>query len=186
MSSSHAQHWNPAQYAEQARFVSDLGLPAVELLSPQPGERILDLGCGDGALTVTLLERGCDVVGVDSSPDMIAAAKARGVNAHVMDGHTLPFNHKFDAVFSNAALHWMTRPEAVIAGVWHALKPRGRFVEEFGGYGNVAAIVTAIESALSSRNIVVARPWFSPIPMTTVAFLRLEVLRLNPLPSSPA
>ena len=164
MSSSHIQHWNPERYAEHARFVSDLGIPVVELLSPQPSERILDLGCGDGALTITLLERGCAVVGVDSSPDMIAAAKARGVNAHVMDGHTLPFNHEFDAVFSNAALHWMTRPTAVIAGIWHALKPGGRFVGEFGGHGNVAAIVTAIESAFASRDLVVANPWFFPRP----------------------
>lgn len=164
MSSSPAQHWDPERYAEHARFVSDLGMPVVELLSPQPNERILDLGCGDGALTITLLERGCEVVGVDSSPDMIAAAKSRRVNAHVINGHALHFNHEFDAVFSNAVLHWMTHPEAVISGVWRALKPGGRFVGEFGGQGNVAAIVTAIESALSSRDIVVANPWFFPSP----------------------
>lgn len=164
MSSSHAQHWNPAQYAENARFVSDLGLPVIELLSPQPGESILDLGCGDGALTMKLVEFGCNVVGVDSSPGMIAAAKSLGLNVQVMDGQTLPFINEFDAVFSNAALHWMKNPEQVIVGVWHALKPGGRFVGEFGGYGNVAAIVTAIEFALSSRGVVIAHPWFFPRP----------------------
>ena len=95
---------------------------------------------------------------------MIAAAKSLGLNVQVIDGETLPFTNEFDAVFSNAALHWMRHPEHVIAGVWRALKPGGRFVGEFGGRGNVAAIITAIESALSSRGALVARPWFFPHP----------------------
>lgn len=164
MSSSTTQHWDPAQYGKNARFVSDLGMPVVDLLSPQPGENILDLGCGDGALTVKLVELGCHVVGVDSSPEMIAAARSLGLSAHVMDGQSLRFTHEFDAVFSNAALHWMKNPERVIAGVWRALKPGGRFVGEFGGYGNITSIVTALESALSSRGKVVASPWFFPRP----------------------
>jgi len=158
------QQWDPKQYAEHARFVSDLGMPVVELLSPQPGERILDLGCGDGILTINLAERGCEVVGVDSSPAMVEAARSVGVNAHVVDGHSLPFDNEFDAVFSNAALHWMRHPEGVIGGVWRALKPGGRFVGEFGGFGNVSSIVTAIEAALSSRGIEVPHPWFFPRP----------------------
>ena len=162
MASSSAQHWNPAQYAEHARFVSDLGMPVLELLSPIPGERILDLGCGDGALTLKIAKLGCMVVGVDSSPEMVAATKSLGLNAQVMDGHTLPFINEFDAVFSNAALHWMTHPKDVIASVWRALNPGGRFVGEFGGRGNVATIITAIESALSSRGMTVANPWFFP------------------------
>jgi len=164
MSSSHAQHWDPARYAEHARFVSDLGMPVLELLAPKPDERILDLGCGDGALTLKLAKLGCTVVGVDSSPEMVAAAKSLGLTAQVMNGHTLPFIDEFDAVFSNAALHWMKNPEQVIAGVWNALKPGGRFVGEFGGYDNVATIVTAIESVLSSRGVVIAHPWFFPRP----------------------
>ncbi len=156
--------WDPAQYAEHARFVSDLGMPVVELLAPKPGERILDLGCGDGALTLKLAKLGCKVVGVDSSPEMVAAAKSLSLTAQVMDGHTLSFTDEFDAVFSNAALHWMNHPKDVIAGVWRALNPGGRFVGEFGGYGNVAAIVTAIEAALSSRDLTVSNPWFFPRP----------------------
>jgi trans-aconitate methyltransferase len=154
--------WDPAQYAEHARFVSDLGMPVVELLAPKPGERILDLGCGDGALTLKLAKLGCKVVGVDSSPEMVAAAKSLGLTAQVMDGHTLPFTNEFDAVFSNAALHWMNRPKDVIAGVWRALNPGGRFVGEFGGYGNVAAIITAIEAVLFSRGMTIANPWYFP------------------------
>src|SRR3954447_1346186 len=119
-----SQEWNSSRYAENARFVSDLGQPVLDLLNSQPGERILDLGCGDGALTEKMTPVGADVVGVDASPDMIAASKARGLTAHVADGYALNFNAEFDAVFSNAALHWMKHdPNAVIQGVHRALKP---------------------------------------------------------------
>jgi trans-aconitate methyltransferase len=155
-------HWNPAQYAQTARFVSDLGMPVVDLLAPQPGERILDLGCGDGPLTQKLVALGCSVVGVDASPEMVAAARALGLDARVMDGHALAFDGEFDAVFSNAALHWMTQPEKVVAGVWRALKPGGRFVGECGGQGNVGRVVEALEAALARRGIDARRvnPWY--------------------------
>jgi trans-aconitate methyltransferase len=162
MSTSNTQHWSPEQYAKHARFVSTLGVPVIDLLSPKRGESILDLGCGDGALTMKLIELGCTVVGVDSSADMVAAAKSLGLTAYVIDGESLRFTSEFDAVFSNAALHWMKDPEHVIAGVWRSLKPGGRFVGEFGGYGNVATIVKAIEAALSSRGLAVDSPWFFP------------------------
>jgi trans-aconitate methyltransferase len=162
MSSQHPQHWNPEQYEQNARFVSDLGMPVVALLSPQPGERILDLGCGDGALTRKLVELGSTVVGIDSSAEMIHVAQALGLDAHVANGHSLVFENEFDAVFSNAALHWMQEPEQVITGVWRALKPGGRFVGEFGGYGNVATIISALESALSARGVKALNPWYFP------------------------
>lgn len=141
--------WSAADYARNARFVSDLGAPVLRLLDPRPGEDILDLGCGDGALTARLAEAGARVVGVDASPDMVAAARAREIDAHLADAHALGFERAFDAVFSNAAMHWMTRPDAVIAGVARALRPGGRFVAEFGGAGNVAAIRTAVIAVLS-------------------------------------
>jgi trans-aconitate methyltransferase len=164
MTTSDAQHWNPKQYGENARFVSDLGMPAIELLSPRAGERILDLGCGDGALSIKLVDLGCNVVAVDSSAEMIQAARNLGLDARVTDGQFLKFDNEFDAVFSNAALHWMKEPEQVITGVWRALKPGGRFVAEFGGYGNVASIVSALDSALSTRGVHAPDTWLFPRP----------------------
>lgn len=158
------QRWDPDQYGRNARFVADLGLPVVELLAPQPGERILDLGCGDGALTIKLAALGCSVVGVDASAEMVAAARSLGLEAHVMDGAELQFMEEFEAVFSNAALHWMRNPESVVSGVWRALKSGGRFVGELGGQGNIAAILAAIDAALADRGIVVPCPWFFPRP----------------------
>jgi trans-aconitate methyltransferase len=161
-----AQEWNSSRYAENARFVSDLGQPVFDLLNPQPGERILDLGCGDGALTEKLIATGAKVVGVDASPNMIAASKKRGLNANLADGYALNFNSEFDAVFSNAALHWMKRdPDAVIQGVHRALKPGGRFVAEMGGFGNVAAITVALCVTLDQFGIANApafSPWYFP------------------------
>src|ERR1700755_3017794 len=100
-----AQTWDPANYARNARFVSDLATPLLELLAPRAGERILDLGCGDGALTRRLADLGCDVVGVDSSVPQVEAARRLGLDARVMSGEALPFVEEFDAVFSNAVLH---------------------------------------------------------------------------------
>lgn len=161
---SSPQSWDPERYARNARFVADLGMPVVELLEPQPGERILDLGCGDGALTAKLVDMGCSVVGVDSSAEQIEAARELGLDAHVMDGHALTFDGEFDAVFSNAALHWMGHPDEVIAGVRRALRPGGRFVAECGGHGCVDTIVKALTEALKRRGLWEDRinPWYFP------------------------
>lgn len=158
------QTWDPQSYAENARFVADLGAPVVDLLAPHPGERILDLGCGDGVLTAKLAALGCDVVGVDSSAQLIEAARGLGLDVRLMDGEALGFDGEFDAVFSNAALHWMRRPDAVIDGVYRALRPGGRFVAECGGHRCVAAIRGALIAALDRRGIDGAAldPWFFP------------------------
>jgi trans-aconitate methyltransferase len=161
-----SQSWDAGCYARNARFVAELAAPVVELLAPRPGERILDLGCGDGALTEQLAALGCAVVGVDSGPAMVEAARARGLDARLVDGQALSFEAEFDAVFSNAALHWMRAPDAVIAGVRRALRPRGRFVGEFGGHGNVAAITVALVAVLAARGVdgIGAIPWYFPTP----------------------
>lgn len=160
------QHWDPGRYARVARFVADLGMPAMELLAPKPGERILDLGCGDGALTKTLADMGVLVVGVDASAGQVAAARRLGLDARVADAENLHLPPAFDAVFSNAALHWMKKPDAVIAGVWRALRPGGRFVAEMGGAGNVSACVAALTAAVSRHGIDPAplNPWYFPTP----------------------
>ena len=191
MTASAGQDWQAERYARNARFVADLGQPVVELLAPEPGERILDLGCGDGVLTKKLAELGCDVVGVDAGPDMIRVARELGLDAHVVDGHELAFEREFDAVFSNAALHWMKRdPDAVVAGVARALKPGGRFVGEFGGHGNVAAIVTALLAVLARRDLDGMRghPWYFPTPAAYRKRLeahgfRVESIDLIPRPT---
>lgn len=159
-----AQTWSAQGYAENAAFVPAYGEAVVDLLAPQPGERILDLGCGDGALTLEIAKRGAAVLGIDSSVELLAQAQAHGLETQRMDGQTLTFEGEFDAVFTNAALHWMRDHEAVVQGVRRALKPGGRFVGEFGGHGNVAAIVTALVAALERRGIDGAAkvPWVFP------------------------
>jgi SAM-dependent methyltransferase len=147
------QTWDASLYAGNGRFVALLAGALVEALQPQAGERILDLGCGDGFLTQQIAESGATVVGVDSSPQMIRAAAERGVDARHASGEALPFDQEFDAVFSNAALHWITDQDAVLRSVHRALKPGGRFVAECGGQGNIAAIRVALLAVLTSRGI---------------------------------
>jgi trans-aconitate methyltransferase len=185
-------NWDPGAYAQNARFVSDLGAGVLEWLAPQPGELILDLGCGDGALTEKIKASGAEVIGVDSSPRMVEATRARGIEAVVMPGEALTFQPDFDAVFSNAALHWMRDIDPVLDGVWRALLPGGRFVGEFGAHGNVAAIMVALRAVLGRRGQQVESPWYYPTAGEFRASLekhgfqvdRIEVFgRPTPLPT---
>ena len=145
-----ASRWDPAAYAANAGFVPALGAPVLALLDARPGERVLDLGCGDGVLTERIVAAGAEVVGVDASPAMVAAARVRGLDALVADGQALAFGPEFDAAFSNAALHWMLDPAAVARGVFVALKPGGRFVGEMGGEGNVAVLRRSLREAVAA------------------------------------
>lgn len=189
-----AQSWTSSHYDRHARYVSQLGDTIFRWLDPKSGERILDLGCGDGHLTTRIVEAGADVVGVDTSDDMLVGARQRGLDVRAMDAEALTFEHEFHAVFSNAALHWMLRPERVIDGVGRALQPGGRFVAEFGGHGNVAAIVTAMRAAarLFDGDEPSAGPWFFPTPQEYGGLLeaagfvveRIELVpRRTPLPT---
>lgn len=161
-----AQRWQPESYDNHARFVSDMAGAVVEWLEPRRDEEILDLGCGDGVLTSQIAATGAQVKGVDTSAELLEAARGRGLDVQFMDGQKLAFDSQFDAVFTNAALHWMLDPKAVIKGVVRALKPGGRFVGEFGGHGNVAAIVTAMRAVGERRggDVALAGPWFFPSP----------------------
>ena len=184
---SPAQEWSAESYARNARFVADLGEPVIDWLDAKPAERVLDIGCGDGALTASIVARGADVVGVDSSRALVEAARARGIDARVMDVHALPFRDEFDAAFSNAALHWMRETDLVIANVARALRPRGRFVGEMGAHGNIAAITTAILAVLRVHGSdgEARWPWYFPTPAEFAERLeaqRFVVLRMALIP----
>ncbi|HZK90041.1 MAG TPA: methyltransferase domain-containing protein [Stellaceae bacterium] len=184
------QHWSAQRYAATAHFVPAFGAPVVDLLEPKAGERILDLGCGDGVLTAKIAAAGASVVAVDAAPDMVAAAQARGLDARVVPGQSLAFEREFDAVFSNAALHWMHPQEAVLAGVARALKPGGRFVAEMGGHNNTAAIQVAFRAVLARRGIeaLTLSPWYFPsaaayrIKLEAAGF-RVEEIAIVPRPT---
>ena len=181
------QTWDPKTYAKNARFVSDLGSAVVELLAPQPGERILDLGCGDGVLTQKIAELGCKVVAVDSSAPQVEAAKRLGLEAYMMNGEELPFREEFDAVFSNAALHWIKDADAMIGSVCRSLRRGGRFVAECGGYGCVDKIRTALVQALERRGIDGESrvPWYFPTPGDYATRLERAGFRVNSIALIP-
>lgn len=140
--------WNAADYARIGGFVPALGQAALDLLDPQPGEHILDVGCGDGTLTLKIKEAGADVVGIDNSLSMIAAARAKGLDARLMDAAELKFAEAFDAAFSNATLHWVLDKERAARAIWFALKWEGRFAGEMGGDGNLAHLRETLDAVL--------------------------------------
>ncbi|MDD5365683.1 MAG: methyltransferase domain-containing protein [Gallionellaceae bacterium] len=157
--------WDTQRYLDRHGFIIERGRALVELLAPQPGERVLDLGCGTGDITAAIAGRGAAVVGVDASPAMIATAQGRfrEMDFRVADAAELPFEAEFDAVYSHAVLHWLTRAEEAVRGIARALKPGGRFVAEFGGWRNCAALEAAFGPALkriAGRDYV--SPWYFP------------------------
>lgn len=143
--------WDAEDYARVGGFVPALGEAALGLLDPQPGEHILDIGCGDGTLTLKIKEMGADVVGIDNSLSMIGAARAKGLDARLMDAAQLKFGEAFDAAFSNATLHWVLDKERAARAIWFALKPGGRFAGEMGGTGNLANLRKALDDVLVER-----------------------------------
>lgn len=144
------QTWDATDYGKNAAFVHGMAGGVVEWLDAKPGESILDLGCGDGQLTLRIASTGARVVGVDASPEMLAKARSRGIDAHEGNAESLPFaDHSFDAVFSNAVLHWVRDQDAMMAEVRRVLKPGGRFVAEMAGHGNIAAIRVAFMATLA-------------------------------------
>lgn len=142
-------NWNASLYDQKHAFVFEYGKGLIPQLNPQPGELILDLGCGTGHLTQTIAESGSRVIGIDSSPHMIEMARASHPELELLiaDAHDFSFTEPFDAIFSNASLHWIRPPESVVRCISASLKPGGRFVAEFGGKGNVATIITAVQQS---------------------------------------
>lgn len=161
------QSWNPALYQSNHSFVWQYGKDVLGLLDPQRGERILDVGCGSGQLTAGIAEAGASVLGVDNSPAMIEAARANfpGLRFELHDVCELPYRCEFDAVFSNAVLHWVTRADEAAAAIARALKPGGRFVAEMGGRGNIRVLMDASDRALRELGVCDPEqfhPWFYP------------------------
>ena len=182
--------WHPESYAKNARFVSDLGTPLIDLLAPKTGEMILDLGCGDGALSEKLAAAGAVVYGIDSSHAQLQAARARKLSVAVMDGQRIGVKCRFDAVFTNAVLHWMKQADDVVKGVANALKPGGRFVGEFGGKGNVETIREGLHSRLRAHGIdpCSVDPWYYPAAEEYAGLLKrygfdVEYIELIPRPT---
>jgi len=154
-------------YDAKHDFVWKYGADVVSLLDPRAGERIMDLGCGTGHLTAQIAESGAQVTGVDRSAEMVAAARLAYPNLkfEVSDARNLAYREEFDAVFSNATLHWIHEPEQVLQGVWRALRSGGRFVAEFGGKKNIRAMQEAFDSALEELSAAKAgevHPWYYP------------------------
>lgn len=178
---STAQHWNADIYNRNAAFVSAYGEDLIDWLDPSEGEQILDLGCGEGTLALQLMKMGPHVVGIDVSEDMVKAAQLKGVEAYVMDASDLSYEDEFDAVFSNAVLHWLKPPEKALQAIYRALKPGGRIVAEFGGYGNIATIQKALMLSVSKRGVDagVLNPWYFPQPEEYVEILEAQGFRVE-------
>src|SRR5260370_31230475 len=158
--------WNAGLCDDKHSFVWKRATGLLDLLAAQPGERILDVGCGTGHLTAQIAEAGALVSGIDRSPEMVRQAEEKypDLRFQVMDAREITLPESFDAVFSNATLHWITEPERVIAGIARSLPPGGRFVAEFGGKGNTAQFLAAAARAWSRLEFsgAMPHPWFYP------------------------
>ncbi len=166
-SSESASDWNASLYNAKHDFVWKYGADLVSLLEPRASERILDLGCGTGHLTARIAESGALVTGVDRSAEMVAAARIAYPNLkfEIADARNLSFHEEFDAVFSNATLHWIHEPELVLRGVHGSLRLGGRFVAELGGRGNICAMQDAFDRAVSELGVATpgeVNPWYYP------------------------
>ncbi len=164
MGSPAPSRWDAARYGREYAFVWEYGAGVVELLNPRPGERILDLGCGTGQLTQRIAAAGAEVVGMDRDPAMIAAAQANypGLTFVTGDATGFIFDQPFDAIFSNAALHWIRPPEQAAASIARALRPGGRLVAELGGHGNIQHLAGALQQALAEIGASARNPWYFP------------------------
>ena len=161
-----ANKWDAGLYDDKHSFVWKMAEDLLGLLAARSGEKILDIGCGTGHMTAKIAESGALVSGLDRSPEMIRQGQAvyPGIRFEVGDATTIPLDGPFDAVFSNATLHWIKEPERTVAEISRLLKPGGRFVAEFGGRGNVAELVAAMERAWAKLHLPqqLPNPWYFP------------------------
>ncbi len=180
-------NWDPIHYDAHGRFISQYGIELLTWLSPEKGERILDLGCGDGYITREIVRAGADVVGVDHAPSMVEAARERGLDAYLVEGSALPFRNELDAVFSNSVLQWVRQPEPVIDSIMRALKPGGRFVADVAGLGNLAAVLVAMRAVSDELggDPLIAFPFYAPTAEEFGTSLQTAGFLIERLETSP-
>lgn len=188
--------WDAARYDQSYDYVAGYGAPLLDLLDPRQGERVIDLGCGTGTLTEQIAARGAEVLGLDADPNMIAVAQAKHARPRFerADAHEFSVPNQADAVFSNAALHWMTEPRRVLLSVRRALRPGGRFIGEMGAAGNCATLIEGLRSAAAEAGLGpgLPLPWYFPTPAEYTTLLeqagftvRLLQYFERPTPLSP-
>jgi trans-aconitate methyltransferase len=173
--------WNTQLYNNKHAFVYQYGEAVIELLNPRPYEKILDLGCGTGELTQKIKEAGSLIIGIDSSVEMIEKARKEHplISFEVMDAVDMNYKDEFDAVFSNAVLHWIKEKERVVEKVFQSLRTGGRFVAEFGGKNNVINIVNALGSAFRKRNLPFEKFWYFPSTAEYAGLLEEKGFRVS-------
>ncbi len=173
--------WNPKTYNKHTAFVSQLALPVVDLLEPKEGEKILDIGCGDGTLAVEIEHRGAKVIGIDMSAEMVEACRDNGIEAYIGSVTDLPYDNMFDALFSNAMLHWVKDARGAVQNIAKVLKNGGKFICEFGGEGNAYHLVSAMEEVFANHPEfgVFNNPWYFPSVEEYRALLESEGFRVE-------
>jgi SAM-dependent methyltransferase len=162
--SSKEKEWFNDSQAQKLRFISDLGLGVIDWLEPIQGDRVLDLGCGDGVLAERIANRGCEVVGVDSDDYLVGLSRDKGIETYLLNGLDMTFQNEFTAVFSNDSLHTFVDQPEILKPINRALKEDGRFVGELGGFGNLAAIISTLRAIALERKLdeTMAHPWLFP------------------------
>jgi trans-aconitate methyltransferase len=161
-----SQQWNAGLYQQSYEFVWQFGRDVLGLLEPKSGERILDVGCGTGQLTAEIARAGALVTGIDRSAAMVEQARKNfpGMDFRIEDVREIAYDCEFDAVFSNAVLHWVQPAAAAVSAIARALKPGGRLAVELGGRGNVAEMIRLTEGALAevTDGTPPENPWYYP------------------------
>ena len=179
--------WDPNHYDAHGRFISQYGIELLDWLKPQHGEHILDFGCGDGYITAEIAALGAQVVGIDHDPNMVEAAKARGLDIHLLEGVDLLFENEFDAIFSNSVLQWVKHPKPVVDGLRRALKPSGRLVADAAGLGNLAAVQVALQAVGDELggDPALALPFYAPTADELGSLLKNSSFEIERLETSP-
>ncbi|MDQ0195704.1 class I SAM-dependent methyltransferase [Paenibacillus wynnii] len=160
------QRWNSGDYDSDMAFVSQFGESLMDLLNPSPGERIMDWGCGTGDLAAAIAARGTNVTGIDASAEMIHTARSKypQITFVEADGQSYVSEAPVDAIFSNAALHWLLDKNGTASSISSSLRTNGRFIAEFGGQGNIDSIVNTLPRAFTAAGCLdkLQLPWYFP------------------------